>query len=456
MTYVQAFGRMILLFTFCTLVYSSIYAQSGFPDREERIYTLSTLWKEVQYNFAFPENWKETNLDSLYIAYLPKVESAKDNYEYYRILSSFMAHCNEAHTRIIADKRPDDMPALITTSVGSRILVKNVAENVSAQLPINSEILKVNDIPVIEYLKDSIYPYIGAATAHWRFDKSVTEMWYGRPLSEVKLTARTPKGKIKEIVMCRNFYTNGAKETMADTATVAPVEIKILKGNLGYIHLSTCVGEKVKEIHAVFYERLPELLKCKGLIIDVRGNRGGSDEAWEPIVFHLMSDKEFELKGQWLTRKHIAAYRMYGERSSNSSMREYYEGTAMQVVSYPPYKNETLDSLRLNQPVVVLSGQCVASAAEDFLLVMKDCKKALVVGEPSVGCVGEPMFIDLPGGYTVMLSVKKYVNEDGTQPNDTGILPDIAVARDYNAYLKGVDNQLERAKEELQKLIGKD
>lgn len=454
MTYVQTIGKIMLLCIFCTSARLSIYAQDRLPDREQRIYTLSTLWKEVQYNFAFPENWKETNLDSLYLAYLPKVENAKDDYDYYRALSSFMAHCNEAHTRIIADKRPDDRPALITTNVGDRILVENVAESVSAQLPINSEILNVNDIPVIEYLKDSIYPYIGAATAHWRFDKSVTEMWYGKPLSEVKLTARTPKGKIKEVVMCRNYYTNGAKEIMADTTTVAPIEIKILKGNLGYIHLSTCEGEKVKEIHAAFYERLPELLKCKGLIIDVRGNRGGSDEAWKPIVTHLMSDKEFDVKGQRLTRKHIAVYRMYGERSSNSSMREYYEGTAMQVVSYPPYKNDTPDSLRLNQPVVVLSGQCVASAAEDFLLVMKDCKRGVIVGEPSVGCVGEPMFIDLPGGYILMLSVKKYVNEDGTQPNDTGILPDIAVTRDYNAYLKGIDNQLERAKEELKKLIG--
>lgn len=451
MKYIQFIKKFMLSLAVCVLAYSSTQAQGRYPNREERIYTLSTLWKELQYNFAFPENWKNMNLDSLYMAYLTQVEKAEDHYDYFRVLSSFMAHCNEAHTRIIAHKRPDDRPPLITTSIGDRVLVKNVAERFSARIPLNSEILKVDDVPVKEYLQDSVYPYIGASTAHWKFDKSAIEMLYGRPLSEVKLTVKTPKGEVGEVTMCRNYYVDGAKEIMADTAIAAPIEIKTLKGNMGYIRLTTCEGNKVKEIHEIFYRHLPNLLKCKGLIIDVRGNRGGSDEAWEPIVFHLLSHKEFSIKGKWLSRKHIAAYKMYGERSA--SMREYYDGTAMQEVVYQPYKNNTPDSLRLSQPVVVLSGQCVASAAEDFLLVMKDCKRGVIVGEPSVGCVGEPMFIDLPAGYTVMLSAKKYINEDGTQPNDTGILPDIAVAMDYKAYLQGVDSQLERAEEELRKLI---
>lgn len=148
MKYIQSIKKILLLLAVCALAYSSTRAQGRYPNREERIYTLSTLWKELQYNFAFPENWTNTNLDSLYMAYLPKVEQAKDHYDYFRVLSSFMAHCNEAHTRIIAGKRPDDRPALITTSIGDRVLVKNVAAKFSARIPLNSEILKVNDVPV--------------------------------------------------------------------------------------------------------------------------------------------------------------------------------------------------------------------------------------------------------------------------------------------------------------------
>ena len=39
----------------------------------ERIYILSSIWKEISNNFAFPEKFKETNPDSLYRFYLTKV-----------------------------------------------------------------------------------------------------------------------------------------------------------------------------------------------------------------------------------------------------------------------------------------------------------------------------------------------------------------------------------------------
>lgn len=39
----------------------------------ERIYILSSIWKEISNNFAFHEKFKETNLDSLYRCYLTKV-----------------------------------------------------------------------------------------------------------------------------------------------------------------------------------------------------------------------------------------------------------------------------------------------------------------------------------------------------------------------------------------------
>ena len=59
------------------------------------------------------------------------------------------------------------------------------------------------------------------------------------------------------------------------------------------------------------------------------------------------------------------------------------------------------------------------------------------------------MPVDIEG----MICVKKYVNSDGTQPNETGIVPDIKVIRDYDEYLKGNDNVLESSVAELKKLI---
>lgn len=67
---------------------------------------------------------------------------------------------------------------------------------------------------------------------------------------------------------------------------------------------------------------------------------------------------------------------------------------------------------------------------------MKYVKKSLIVGTPSVGCVGEPSFFELNDNIGFMICTKKFVVNDGTQPIDKGILPDITVEMTYKDYLK--------------------
>ncbi len=427
-----------------------LVAQQRTLTMEEKIYSFSLIWKELSYTFAFPENLKEANLDSLYTDYLPRVMNTETRYDYFRVLNSFMAHFNEAHTRIYTGSRPDDMPALRVMNVGPHIIVSEISEWLSAEIPVGSEVLKVQGKPVMEFLTDSVYPYIAAATPHWKFEKSVTEMLYGRPLSAVVVTARTPEGKIKEIELLRDFIAKGAKEEMvALNPPAAPINIQILEDHIGYIQLSSCLWPHKDKIEEVFREFLPELRSCRGLIIDLRGNRGGTDEAWHTMAFHLMPDREFDDPGKWLSRKYIPSYKMWGEY--DPQLRDYLEGMAMEQIRHGGYKNPVPDSLKLLQPLVIISGKYVASAAEDFLLILKESGRATVVGGPSVGCIGEPMFIPLPGDFGVMMCAKKYVNPEGVQYNHTGILPDVYVEESYSAYLEGRDNILECAVEELRK-----
>jgi C-terminal processing protease CtpA/Prc len=425
-----------------------LMAQKELPDREKRMYMLSVIWKEMQYSFAFPERFKTVNPDSLYLAYLPKVDAVRSNYEYYRVLSAFMAHFNEAHTRIYAVKRPDDTPPLKAMNIGKRIIVSDIARNMADRIPLGSEIIEVNDIPVLEFIRDSVSPYISAATPHWKFDKSVIEMFYGEPLSAVSITVKTTGGEERRAEMLRNYNLNGEKEEMVGAGQTPPVTIRIMDNNIGYIRLTSFLAQYMDTISSVFDSYLPQLRKCKGLIIDLRGNRGGSDEAWNSIAFHLIPEPSFQMKGKWFSRIYIPTYRKWGEYIPQ--FREFYEGTSMEEIRHASYTNPVDDSLKLHQPLIVISGRHVGSAAEDFLLLMKEYGRATIVGGPSVGCIGEPISIMLSDNYWLMISAKKYVSPDGTQPNDTGILPDIEVENSYDAYLKGKDCILEQAIAELQ------
>ena len=448
-------GARIFIFFILTIYLSTnsfLTAQENIPDQGERLYALSLIWKEMSYNFAFPEKLQEVNIDSLYKAYMPKVEQAKDYYEYYRVLSAFMAHFDDAHTRIIAPNRPDDMPPLTVTNLGEKILVNNVAKNLIDKIPLKSEIVKINDIPVVTYCIDSAFPYITASTPHWKFDKSVSDMLlYGRPYSTIKVTIKTPAGKEREVEMVRNYNSEGAKELMADTNNVPPINIKMI-GDIGYIQLTSCFKPYLDTINTVFIDCLPQLRKSKGLIIDIRGNRGGTSQVWEDnINRYLMPDSLFQTQGQYFSRIHYACFKHWGK--NNPQYKDFYNGTSMEEYLYYPYKNDLHDSLKLHQPLVIISDHFVGSASELFLTLMKETKRATIIGEPSVGAMSEPMFFSLPGNLDAMICVRKYVSPDGSQPCKTGILPDIEVKRDYKEYLKGKDNVLEAAIKELRKQI---
>ena len=49
----------------CLLLSNEVLAQNTLPSREQRIYSLSDIWKELHYNFAFPHKLQEVNIDSL-------------------------------------------------------------------------------------------------------------------------------------------------------------------------------------------------------------------------------------------------------------------------------------------------------------------------------------------------------------------------------------------------------
>lgn len=437
--------RAIFILIFIVAFSSTLKAQGAFDTKEKRIYKFSLIWKEVHNYFAFPKILKQVNIDSLYTHYLHKVGNATSEYEYYRTLSAFMAHFKDAHTRIRPNNRPDDRPPLTTLKIGNSIVVDNISKNLSKKIPIGCEILEIDNIPVTKYINDSVLQYISASTPEFRLEKASKELLYGKPLSTCSVTFRKVNGDICTYSLCRNYYFNKEQEPMEKTAEKPAIEVHFLKGDIGYINLRTFTD--VNSVDSVFNMFLPKLQRCQKLIIDIRGNKGGTDAAWENIVYHLIPDSIIQNQGEWFSRKQRGYCKMHGEYEPR--FKDYYLDIAMEKIFYQPYKNKINECEKLNQPLIILSDRYTASAAEDFLLLMKEQKRAKIVGTASAGCIGVPLFIKISDNYSVMICAQCYINPDGTQPNELGILPDIEIQNDYDSYIKGEDKQLETAIQEL-------
>ncbi len=459
----------LLLFLLLLLIAQAnlLKAQTKPLTKEEKVYALSLLWKELHYNFPYYERLKQANIDSLYLAYIPKIEKA-EGYEYYRTLMAFLAHFNDVHTALFKMPPMIDWPQLGTMIVDKKIIIRNTPKSMVDKVPIGSEIIKINTIPIAQYLRDSVYPYVAAATPH---AKQLTAMNFflenGVTNSFLDITIKKTNGEEADVRLVRNYKATGGEEWAMppNLRKRQPINIEVVGDSIGWIQLNSCWYSYVDTISAVFYRNLPMLRKCKGIILDLRYNGGGTEVAWQPIGHHLLLEPTYNMHASILTREHLANSKARGMFCDtllikgtgirpyfSSHYDAYYKGIAMKKQQDEKRPNPVKNSQKLRQPLVVLTGHATKSAAEYFVLALEGEKRGVTIGTPTAGSLGQVLFVALPGEAYAMMVSQQCLSSDGIDYNTTGIPPDIYVEQDLS-YLDGKDNVLERAIEELNKQI---
>lgn len=181
-------------------------------------------------------------------------------------------------------------------------------------------------------------------------------------------------------------------------------EGKMLPGNIGYISV-TGFSEPTPQ---QFDQALAELIEAKatGLVIDMRGNLGGLLEVASEMLSRFVSDKTVvTMKGRM--------------------------GAAETV------KTASGRAIAMPGPVAVLINEESASAAEIFAGVLRDYKKATLVGEHSYGKASVQNIFTLVDMASAKITIARYylpsgddisrrVDEDDTYISG-GLKPDIIV-----------------------------
>jgi carboxyl-terminal processing protease len=87
---------------------------------------------------------------------------------------------------------------------------------------------------------------------------------------------------------------------------------------------------------------------------------------------------------------------------------------------------------------VIINGRS-ASGSEVFTLALKENKRATIVGQKSLGCLGAESPNPLPGGASIHVTVQEFVGGvTGAKYNNAGIPPDV-VADDATAVAKAIE-----------------
>ena len=446
-------------------IWAQVIRPATVPDTE-KLYGLSTFWSEAKYNFAYFDKAR-INWDSAYRAFIPQILTTRNDFEYYRTMERFCALLKDGHTNVFApsvNKFATYVP-FRWTIIDQRSYVSMVLRGLSDNVPIGSELLTVKGLPTQQYLTEQVFPYIAASAEHQRWNSALFALWSATAdtTTTYPMTFRTPEGKIinfnSRLFSQRerdgSVWVNGAGMSPPKQRPLSA--LTMLPGEIVRVELNSFDNDRIV---SEFKAMLPQLQVAKGIIIDLRQNGGGSSSVGAAILNYFTTQKN--LKGSaWRTREHRAAYKAWGSfavakpdsfQLKNSS---FYRTTLQTAQGNNWYKGEVSNYYnnapepRLLMPVVVLAGNNTGSAAEDFLILVKQLteQKIPVIGEPSFGSTGQPLPFDLPGGGSARICTKRDTYADGTDFVGIGVLPDIEVKPTVMSLVKGIDLALESAKE---------
>lgn len=440
---------------------------------EERVYTLSYLWKEAEYNFAFWAERSDIDWDAEYKKFLPLVINARSDLEFYLLLMRFYALLRDGHTAVsppFALLEGRSVPFGVTRAEGKFLLSAVPSGREELLL---SEITHIQGLSIGEYIEKYVYPLYWHELPESLFacyDCIEASVMFNFDVNEpITVTADNGEFTFKMSEPVETLWAElcvKASEPLDERFRSESLVISVTNDNIAVIEIFDFYhAEIVRE----FSENIGLLKGCTSYIIDVRGNSGGMGDPSLEIARYFISGK-YPVRSEHKTPAHSAKYRAlepYIDRE-NPDIFDPWQRKIYEVASHTYYEslaeNGEIDGYidfdtaktELTAPAVVLANHLTACAAEMFVSYFKITGRAKVVGTATFGSGAEAMIRELPLGGEMRLATTRGKLIDGSEYVNVGIAPDIPAERTADDIKKGTDRALIAALELLRKSNGKD
>jgi len=254
-------------------VWKSSYEEQLSED--QRIAGLSKLWSEVKYNFIYTDMLKELDWDAVYLQFLPRVKTATNTLEYYKILMEMGAMLKDGHTGVIPPAHINAtafaVPPFRTRLIEGKVIITEIVdESLRKQgvLP-GVEITRINKEPVKEWAFKNTAPYVSASTPQDLESNVFTYQFLaGNKMDKPQIELRNSAGKTWSVEIER--ISSGQRNKAL--GRLPAFSWKLLPGDIAYVALNSFGDDTAAQ---EYMKNFAEISKAKAIIFDVRKNGGG-------------------------------------------------------------------------------------------------------------------------------------------------------------------------------------
>lgn len=196
--------------------------------------------------------------------------------------------------------------------------------------------------------------------------------------------------------------------------------------NIGYLYIGT-MYEDLNFWEETMDGIIEDLKDTRAIIIDLRDNGGGEDEAGRLIASYFTDSEAPYMK---------VRYKNGPNPNDFEAVREW---------SIAPSKGTPY-----TKPLVMLTDRYCISAGETFGLALKTLPQMVHVGDTTNAAFSDTIERELPNRWQYRIPVAEVTDQNGVSWEGIGLIPDLVIRNEDEEVRNGIDRMLEKAIEVLQ------